>query len=119
MADKKDPKGRKIFSFTLNLSWIYLLIFLGIGYMLFRNQNSSEPAKIEWAEVQEMIHNGDIAEIVFVRNDFKGEIKVRPERLAKYTDHFRSGNPPKRAPHFYFLVSSKFDPEVTSLFDDR
>ena len=113
MADKKDPKGRKIFSFTLNLSWVYLLIFLGIGYMLFRNQGASEPEKIEWAEVQEMIRQGDISEIVFVRNDFKGEIKVRPERLAKYADHFRGGNPPKRAPHFYFLVSSKFDPEVT------
>ena len=114
MADKKDPKGgRKIFSFTLNLSWVYLLIFLGIGYMLFRNQSTSEPAKIEWAEVQEMIHQGDIAEIVFIRNDYKGEIKVRPERLAKYTDHFNGGNPPKRAPHFYFLVSSKFDPEVS------
>ena len=115
MADKKksDKNGKKIFSFTLNLSWIYLLLFLGIGYMLFRNQGSSEPAKIEWEEVQEMIHSGDIQEIVFVRNDFKGEIKVRPERLAKYTDKFRGGVPPRRAPHFYFLVSTKFDPENT------
>ena len=113
MASKKDPKGRKIFSFTLNLSWIYLLIFLGIGYMLFRNQGNSEPEKIEWAEVQDMVRSGDIAEIVFVRNDFKGEVKVRPERLAKYTDHFRGGNPPRRAPHFYFLVSTKFDPEAS------
>ena len=114
MADKKNPnKDKKIFSFTLNLSWIYLLIFLGIGYMLFRNQNTGEPAKIEWEEVQEMIGNGDIQEIVFVRNDFKGEVKVRPERLAKYTDKFRGGTPPRRAPHFYFLVSTKFDPETT------
>jgi len=113
MADKKDPKGRRIFSFTLNLSWIYLLIFLGIGYMLFRNQESSEPEKIEWAEVQDMVRSGDVAEIVFVRNDFKGEVKVRPERLARYTDHFRGGNPPRRAPHFYFLVSTKFDPEAS------
>lgn len=117
MADKKkknpDTNGKKIFSFTLNLSWIYLLIFLGIGYMLFRNQNSSEPAKIEWEEVQDMVRSGDIQEIVFVRNDFKGEVKVRPERLAKYTDKFRGGVPPRRAPHFYFLVSTKFDPENT------
>lgn len=117
MADKKkknpDTNGKKIFSFTLNLSWIYLLIFLGIGYMLFRNQNSSEPAKIEWEEVQDMVRSGDIQEIVFVRNDFKGEVKVRSERLAKYTDKFRGGVPPRRAPHFYFLVSTKFDPENT------
>ena len=116
MADKKknpNNKDRKVFSFTLNLSWIYLLIFLGIGYMLFRNQGSSEPAKIEWEEVQDMVRAGDIQEIVFIRNDFKGEIKVRPDRLAKYTDKFRGGVPPKRAPHFFFLVSTKFDPENT------
>lgn len=116
MADKKknsDKNGKKVFSFTLNLSWIYLLIFLGIGYILFRNQGSSEPAKIEWDQVQEMVVSGDVQEIVFVRNDFKGEVKVRPERLAKYTDLFRGGVPPRRAPHFYFLVSTKFDPETT------
>ena len=115
MADRKksDKNGKKVFSFTLNLSWIYLLIFLGIGYMLFRNQGASEPEKIEWEEVQDMVRAGDIQEIVFVRNDFKGEVKVRPERLAKYTDKFRGGVPPRRAPHFYFLVSTKFDPETT------
>ena len=115
MADKKnsDKNGKKVFSFTLNLSWIYLLIFLGIGYMLFRNQGSSEPAKIEWDQVQEMVLSGDVQEIVFVRNDFKGEVKVRPERLAKYTDLFRGGVPPRRSPHFYFLVSTKFDPETS------
>ena len=116
MADKKknsDKNGKKVFSFTLNLSWIYLLIFLGIGYMLFRNQGSSEPAKIEWDQVQEMVLSGDVQEIVFVRNDFKGEVKVRPERLAKYTDLFRGGVPPRRSPHVYFLVSTKFDPETS------
>ena len=114
MADgNKDPKGRKIFSVSINFSWLYLLLLLGIGYLLFNNQRSGSPEKIEWTEVQGMIQSGDIAEITFVRNDYKGEIKVRPERLAKYADHFRAGIPPRRAPHFYFLVSSKFDPEVT------
>ena len=109
--DKKDPKGRKIISFHFNFSWLYFLILLGIGYLLFNNQQSAQPEKIEWAEVQDMIRQGDVAEISFVRNDFKGEVKVRPERLAKYTDKFRGGVPPRRAPQFYFLVSSKFDPE--------
>ena len=112
MADKqKDPKGRKIFSININFSWIYFLILLGIGYLLFNNQQSSSPEKIEWTEVQDMIRQGDVAEITFVRNDFKGEVKVRPERVAKYADKFRSGTPPKRAPQFFFLVSTKFDPE--------
>ena len=106
MAEKK-------FSFSFNFSWFYFLIFLGIGYLLFNNQRSSEPEKIEWAEVQQMIRQGDVAEITFVRNDFKGEVKVRPDHLAKYADKFRGGTPPKRAPQFYFLVSTKFDPEAS------
>ncbi|MBR4740446.1 MAG: ATP-dependent metallopeptidase FtsH/Yme1/Tma family protein, partial [Bacteroidales bacterium] len=114
MADnQKDPKGRKIFSFTFNFSWIYFIILLGIGYLLFNNQKSASPEKIEWTEVQEMIRQGDVAEITFIRNDFKGEVKVRPERVAKYADKFRGGMPPKRAPQFFFLVSTKFDPEVS------
>jgi cell division protease FtsH len=98
---------------SFNFSWLYFLILLGIGYLLFSDRQSSEPEKIEWAEVHTMIEAGDVAEITFVRNDFKGEVKLRPERVAKYTDKFRGGVPPKRAPQFFFLVSSKFDPEVT------
>jgi len=103
------PKGRK---FIINLSWLYILLFIGIGYLLMRNQSPS-PEKIEWADVQGMIRSGDVAEITFVRNDFKGEVKIRAERLAKYADKFPGGAPPRRSPHFYFLVSTKFDPETT------
>ncbi len=110
MADRyKAPKGRKT---IVNLSWLYILILVGIGYLLMRNQQSASPEKIEWAEVQTMVRNGDVAEISFVRNDFKGEVKVKADRLAKYADKFGGGVVPRRAPHFYFLVSTKFDPEV-------
>ena len=112
MADKKkDPKGGKTFRVSFNFSWLYLLLILGIGWLLFSNQQSSEPQKIEWQQVQTMAQSGDIEEIVFVRNDIRGEIKVRPERLAKYADQFPGGVVPRRAPHFYFLVSARFDPE--------
>ena len=110
---KKDPGGRKIFQIRFNLSWLYFLLLVGIGYLLMNNQRSASPEKVEWAEVQTMIKEGDVAELTFVRNDFKGEIKIRPEKLGKYTDKFRAGVVPKRAPQFYFLVSTKFDPEVT------
>ena len=112
MADKKkDPKGGKTFRVSFNFSWLYLLLIAGIGWLLFSNQQSSDPQKIEWQQVQTMAQSGDIEEIVFVRNDIRGEIKVRPERLAKYADQFPGGNVPRRAPHFYFLVSARFDPE--------
>ena len=112
MADnKKDPKGGKTFRVSFNFSWLYLLLIGGIAWLLFSNQQSSEPQKIEWQQVQTMAQSGDIEEIVFVRNDIRGEIKVRPERLAKYADQFPGGAVPRRAPHFYFLVSARFDPE--------
>ena len=114
MAEKqKDPKEGKKFSFTFNFSWLYLLLILGIGWLLFNNQQSADPQKIEWQQVQTMAQSGDIEEIVFVRNDIRGEVKVRPERLAKYADEFPGGVVPRRAPHFYFLVSAKFDPEAS------
>ena len=107
--EDSNPKKRNSFNF----SWLYALVLLGIGYLLFANQRSSEPEKVEWTDVQEMIQEGDVAEITFVRNDYKGEVKVRPEKLVKYADKFQGGRLPRQAPHFYFLVSSKFDPEVT------
>ena len=112
MADnKKDPKGGKSFRVSFNFSWLYLLLIFGIGWLLFSNRGSSEPKKIEWQQVQTMAQSGDIEEIVFVRNDIRGEVKVRPERLAKYADEFPGGAVPRKAPHFYFLVSTRFDPE--------
>ena len=110
---KKNPKGGKGFSFSFNFSWLYLLLILGIGWLLFNNQQTSDPQKIEWQQVKTMAQSGDIEEIVFVRNDIRGEVKVRPERLAKYADEFPGGVVPRRAPHFYFLVSAKFDPEAS------
>ena len=112
MAEKKkDPKGGKSFRVSFNFSWLYLLLIFGIGWLLFSNRGSSDPQKIEWQQVQTMAQSGDIEEIVFVRNDIRGEVKVRPERLAKYADQFPGGAVPRRAPHFYFLVSTRFDPE--------
>ena len=74
--DNKDPKGRKIFSVSFNFSWLYFLILLGIGYLMFNNRQSSAPEKVEWTDVQQMIGQGDVAELTFVRNDFKGEVTV-------------------------------------------
>ena len=113
MADNKNnnPKGRKPARLSFNFSWLYLLLIFAIGWLLFNNQQSADPKKIEWQQVKTMAESGDIEEIVFVRNDIRGEVKVRPERLAKYADQFPNNAVPRRAPHFYFLVSARFDPE--------
>ncbi|MBQ7195404.1 MAG: ATP-dependent zinc metalloprotease FtsH [Bacteroidales bacterium] len=106
---KKDNGQDKVVKIRINLSWLYILLIGGIVWMLF-GQKGANPQKIEWAEVQTMFTAGDIKEIHFVRNDFKGSITVKPDCLYKYEDRF-GGMVPTKSPHFIFLVSSKFDAE--------
>ena len=112
MPQKKNNKGgsRKPKVVRINLSWLYIVLIFGIGWMLLRNQGSS-PQKIEWAQVREMVLSGDVKEIHFVRNDFKGNITVKPERLGKYASAFPGGEVPASSPHFFFLVSGSFEAE--------
>ena len=107
MADKKNKK--KVIRF--NLSWIYLILILGIGYLLMTNGGPG-PQKIEWAGVKQMILDGDVKEIHFVRNDYKGSVTIKPESLGKYSELFPGGQVPPKSPHFNFLVSDKFDAEA-------
>ena len=107
----KGGKDGKTYVFRVNLSWLfYAAIILGLGWAIWGNK-SVNPAKVEWEDVKEMADTGAIEKIVFVRNDFKGEITVRPERLGEYKDLYPGGIVPRRSPHFFFLVSTKFDPE--------
>ena len=113
MAQKpnNNNRGSERKTIKINLSSIlYIALLVCIGWMLFRN--SGVPAKkIEWAQVQEMVLSGDVKDIHFIRNEYKGSISVRPDSLAKYSSFFPEGKFPKSSPQFYFLTSSKFDPE--------
>ena len=106
--NSKDPRKPKII--RINLSWLYILLLIAIGYMLFA-QGGPSPQKIEWPQVRQMMLDGDVKEIHFIRNDFRGNVTVRPDRLGKFADMFPGGKLPTRSPHFNFLTSSKFDPE--------
>ncbi len=106
--NNNEPK-KKVYRVRFNFSWIYLLLVFGIGWLLLNNSGAN-PQKIEWAEVKEIFQTGDIKEIRYVRNNFKGDITIRPDRLAKYSDKF-GGKVPTSSPHFIFLVSDKFDAE--------
>ena len=106
-GDGKQP--RKTIKIKFNLSWLYILLVLLIFWMVFQGDGAN-PQKIEWPEVQEMVRNGDVKEIQFVRNDFKGTVTVKPDRLGKYADEF-GGKVPSKSPHFFFFVSNKFDAE--------
>ncbi len=103
-----DPQKPRII--RINLSWLYIILLVAIGYMLF-SQSGPTPQKIEWPQVRQMMLDGDIKEIHFVRNDFKGTVTVQPDRLGKYADMFAGGKVPSRSPHFFFLTSTRFEPE--------
>ena len=79
MAQKpknKKPNGVRIVRINLS-SIIYLLLLIFIGWMLFKN--SDVPAKkVEWSQVQQMVLDGDVKDIHYIRNEYKGEISVKP-----------------------------------------
>ena len=110
MADNTNsPRGNKPVKVKFNISWLYILLVIGIGWMFF-NQGGANPQKIEWAEVQQLWLDGDVKEVVFVRNEFEGHLTVKPDKLGKFQDKF-GGNLPKKSPHFVFLVSGSFNAE--------
>ena len=101
--------GKRQRKVSFNISWIYILLIFGIIWMFF-NQGGANPQKVEWDDVRSMVEAGDVMEITFIRNDYKGQVTVRPDRLEKYADTF-GGTVPSKSPHFIFLVSSSFNPE--------
>ena len=105
-----DNKNKKTHVFRLNLSWMYIILIFGIGWMLFNNSGAS-PARVEWAKVKEMVLDGDVKEIAFVRNDYEGRVSMRPEAVAKYSNLFPGGKVPAGSPQFTFMVTDKFDAE--------
>lgn len=109
MANRKKSSGNRIFRINIGFSWFYLILIIGIIYMLVRNSAGS-PQEVQWADVVTMINDGDVKQINFVRNDYSGNVTIRPEKMSKYLDKF-GGNPPAKSPHFLFIVSDKFNPE--------
>ena len=107
--NNKDPKN-KIIRINIGLSWLYIPLLVGLLYLAFFS-GGSNPQKAEWIDVKEMVASGDVKDILFIRNDFKGEVTIKPDKLAKYSERF-GGKVPSASPHFWFYVSNKFDPEA-------
>lgn len=107
--NNKDPKN-KIIRINIGLSWLYIPLLVGLLYLAFFS-GGSNPQKAEWSDVKEMVISGDVKDILFIRNDFKGEVTIKPDKLAKYSERF-GGKVPSASPHFWFYVSNKFDPEA-------
>ena len=106
MAENQQNKQVK---FRFSVKWIYILLLMGIGYMLF-SQSDANPQKEEWADVKKQWLQGDIKEVVFIRNEYEGRVTIKPERIGLYESKF-AGKVPKSSPHFIFLVSGSFNAE--------
>ena len=98
--------GKKV---TFRISWFYV-IFIGALIWMFFGSTEPGPQKIEWAEVKEMWGTGDVKEVTFVRNEFEGEVTIKPDKIEKYIGKFKAGMP-KTSPHFVFMVSGSFNAE--------
>ena len=107
MPQGKGPNFRKI---RFNFTWIYILITVAVLAMFFNNRGAN-PQKKEWADVKEYALAGDIDKIVYIRNEYKGEVQIKKDSLQKYSALF-GGHIPNKPPHILFLVSDKFDPET-------
>ena len=105
MANKPD-NGKKV---VFRISWFYI-IFIGLLIWMFMDNSEVGPKKIEWAEVKEIWQSGDVEEVTFIRNEFEGEMTIKPDRVENYLDKFTEGMP-KRSPHFTFMVSGSFNAE--------
>ncbi|MCR5561086.1 MAG: ATP-dependent zinc metalloprotease FtsH [Bacteroidales bacterium] len=110
MPNKGNDKDKKHRVIKINLSWLYILLLVGLGWMLFGNRGT-QPAKVEWPQVKQMMRDGDIKEIHFMRSDYKGAVTLRPERASKYADLFPMGQLPAKSPQLTFLVSGSFNAE--------
>ena len=105
--DNNSRRPRRGFNW---FSLVYLVLVLGLAYM-WSTSGTADPLKREWIDVKDnLLVSGDVEKLVYVRNEHKGEIFLRQTALDKYKNLY-GGREPKGGPHFYFLVSEKFDAE--------
>ena len=107
-SQQRDRKPRRGFNW---FSLVYLVLLLGLAYM-WSTSGTADPLKKEWIDVKDdLLKSGDVEKLVYVRNEHKGEIFLKQASLEKYKNLY-GGREPKAGPHFYFLVSEKFDAET-------
>ncbi|HCT93723.1 MAG: cell division protein FtsH [Bacteroidetes bacterium GWE2_39_28] len=110
--DKNNPNKQmpKMWPPKFNVLWIYIILLGAIAYM-WSSYDGGEPLKSEWLKVKEqLITKGDVEKIIFVSNQNRAEVFIKKDSLAKFKEKF-GGKEPKFGPHFYFVVSSNFNPE--------
>ncbi|MDP3436572.1 MAG: ATP-dependent zinc metalloprotease FtsH [Bacteroidales bacterium] len=107
---KQDKPINKIWPPKFNIIWIYIILLGAIAYM-WTSYDKQDPIKSEWLKVKEqMVATGDVEKIIYVSNQNRAEVFIKKDSLSKYKEMF-GGKEPKFGPHFFFLVSTNFNPE--------
>ena len=68
---------------TFNLSWIYILLFVGFGYIIMKDDNGSMLGKANYSEFKEYIEKGYAEKVVIYSNAHTLELYLYPDS-AKY-----------------------------------
>ena len=81
MADNKDkkPKGGLIKS----LSWFYIILFIGLGWILLKDDKSTLNGEATYTEFKEYIDKGYVSELVIYSNMNSVDMFIKPDS-AKY-----------------------------------
>lgn len=80
MSNNKKNNNKKP---TFNLSWIYILLFVGFGYILMKGDNADLVGKANYSEFKEYIDKGYAEKIVIYSNAHSLELYLYPDS-AKY-----------------------------------
>ena len=79
MSTNNNPK-KNISKFNIN--WLYLIIFISIGIMLFNPTGSGASKEVTYTEFKEMVMNG-YADKIVAYNDYSVDMYVKPEFVQK------------------------------------
>ena len=79
MSTNNNPK-KNLSKFNIN--WLYLIIFISIGILLFNPTGSGVDKEVTYSEFKEMVMNG-YADKIVAYNDYSVDMYVKPEYVQK------------------------------------
>ena len=95
MADNKEKK-QKNGGFLRNLSWFYIILFVGFGYILLKEDGSDLNGTATYTEFKEYMEKGYISDLVIYSNMNSLDMYIKADS-AKYVFGDRAASLPPLA----------------------
>jgi cell division protease FtsH len=74
------PNNKKPVKFGMN--WMYLLIFIMFGAIMFTNRDTSNTKLVDWTEFQKLAQENSFSEMLVNLHDSKVIAKIKPEYIS-------------------------------------